>query len=338
VVYSQVKIHSPEIAQQFASVLRSSILQGKTPAIHIRRLIMILSSYEMTDSVSSDISAVLMEARHLQTLTVWFGGGLQLALVIGARTFSASLTQLDIYVQFAHMPTVLTYVGLFSHLRSLTITFMQEDQRDGLPLAIQTEIMWNLPHLRNLNMSVMGLSSMPSPFVDFMRTCNFPVVDTVEVNMMVGSVAEAQLLSQFLLGLPPLRSLSLMVPIAEYQRIIWPCIRAASFEAWMVTELQDDFITHLLPPVTELHIQDACRDLDAVYSFFDRLLQTQDVNIKDIYLEDWFRNPEHHNWIINHRDQVDLLEPVRRRYHGDMIAPLIGQEPMGFCVAIVGDV
>jgi hypothetical protein len=302
-------LHSVEIAQQFASVLRSAILQGKTPAIHIRRFIMVLSSDQVTDSVSGDISAVLMEARQLQTLKVWLGGGLQLALIIGARTFSATLTQLDIYVQFAHMPTVLTYVGLFSRLRSLTITFMQEDQQDGPPLAIQTKTMWNLPHLRSLEMLSMGLSSKPSPFVDFLRTCNFPAVDNVEVYMTVRSATEAQLLSQFLLGLPPLRSLSLDVPIAEYQRIIWPCIRAASFVAWMITDLEDDFITHLLPRacVTELHIQDACRDLDAVYSFFDRLLQGQDVSIKDIYLDDWFRNTEHHNWIINHRDQVDLL-------------------------------
>jgi hypothetical protein len=308
VVYSQVMIHSVETAQQFASFLHSSILQGKTPAVHTKRFIMGLSSDQVTDSVSGDISAVLMEARQLRMLEVYHGGGLQLALIIGARTFSATLTKLDIYVQFAHMPTVLTYVGLFSHLCSLTITFMREDQRDGPPLAIETKTMWNLPHLRSLNMSVMGLSSKPSPFVDFMRTCNFPVVDTVEVHMMVGSTTEAQILSQFLLGLPPLRSLSLNVPIAEYQHIIWPCIRATSFVAWMVTNIQDNSITYVLPLVTEseLHIQDACRDLGAVYSFFDGLLQAEDTSIKDIYLDDWFRNPEHHNWIINHRDQVDL--------------------------------
>jgi hypothetical protein len=322
VLYSSIDIYTSRLAEHLAFVLNRSALLDTTPARHIKHLLIDLWYDRVTETALSDISTVLIDARQLQSLKVDYEC-VQIAMIIGPRTFAASLTKLDLSILYAHVPTVLIYLGLFSRLHSLKLFISPVHPRDSPDSrrlsSIDTNLKWDLPLLQSLRLL---LSGEAGAFIPFLCRCKFPILNIIELHTEFRSLAEARLVSRFFadLRIQPLHSVSMELPIEEYQHIIFPCIRTVSFRAWSPTRLKEEFITTLAPSVTILRIQHV-GDHAELCSFFDRLLQAQDVGIKEICLEGWYPEVGSEgavDWIVRcreddpwHERALDAMDFIR---------------------------
>jgi hypothetical protein len=286
ILYSELRFpHTIERFRRFAAMINHAQPSKSSPARHIRRLGLGPNWGTEGDSMLHDVTAVLMQAKHLQELTA---GGIGdrlpgIAAIIASQTCASSFSTLELFLSCTSGTTVLPYLGLLVHLRTFKLSIYCPADA-CTPLAVDKIIGWNMPSLSWL---CIWISSHVHSVMKLMCRSKFPALLDLVSDFFSNDfdVNAAGVIAGFLAS-HTLNTLDLQVDPQHYH-IILPSVRSTSMHLRPGRTLEESnmFYTYMNASVLILDNISWFED-DVLFELLDYILSNTN-KLREIELRDF---------------------------------------------------